>query len=256
MVARTAGYYLIGPGRTHLEQGLRPSSRSGRPGRKVRFQPSWRLPLYAAAWAAGTLAALSLAAHGLDVMNWQTGVALLLMAFPASEAVAALIHRLIAESTRIAPLARLDFTAGIPAEHRVLVVIPSMLSSTASTSDLVHQLSLHWLASREVNAQFALLTDWADADTETLDSDPALLSDATARLRALNRSYPAAPGSAARFVLLHRPRSWSATERRWIGWERKRGKLELLIRQLATGSASGFMPLGSDMRLPTAYAMC
>ena len=252
MVARTAGYYLIGPGRTQLVQALRPTARSGGPDRyrrKFRIQQSWRLTLYAAAWAASTLAALSLIAHWLDVINWQACVALLLMAFPVSEAVAALIHRLIAESTRIQPLARLDFTAGIPAEHRVLVVIPSMLSSAASNSELVHQLSLHWLASREVNAQFALLTDWTDADTETLDSDSILLSDAAAKVRALNRSYPAAPGAAAHFLLLHRPRSWSATERRWIGWERKRGKLELLIRQLATNSASNFLSLGSDMRL-------
>ena len=249
MVARTAGYYLIGRGRAQLEQALRPSSRPGRYGRKVRIQPSWRLSLYAAAWAACTLAALSITAQWLDVINWQAAVALCLMAFPASEAVAALIHRLVAESTRIQPLARLDFTAGIPAEHRVLVVIPSMLSSTESNSELVHQLNLHWLASREVNAQFALLTDWADADTETLDSDPGLLNDVAAKLRALNHRHPAAPGAAARFVLLHRPRSWSATERRWIGWERKRGKLELLIRQLATSSASSFLSLGADMRL-------
>ena len=249
MVARTAGYYLIGPGRAQLEEALRPASRRGRPSPRARIRPSWRLPLYASAWAAGTLAALIGVAHSLEVINWQVALALWLMAFPASEAVAALIHRLIAESTRIQPLARLDFTAGIPAEHRVLVVIPSMLSSTESNSELVHQLSLHWLASREVNAQFALLTDWADANTETLDSDLSLLNDAAAKLRSLNRRYPAAPGAAARFVLLHRPRSWSATERRWIGWERKRGKLELLIRQLATSSASSFLSLGSDMRL-------
>lgn len=249
MVARTAGYYLIGPGRPQLEEALRPAARPARPRQKVRLQTSWRLPLYAAVWIGGTLAALALAAHSFDSINWQTGVALFLMALPASESVAALIHRLIAESTRIQPLARLDFTAGIPAEHRVLVVIPSMLSSATSNSELVHQLSLHWLASREVNAQFALLTDWTDASTETLDSDPGLLNDAAAKVRALNRSYPAAPGAAARFLLLHRPRSWCATERRWIGWERKRGKLELLIRQLATSSASSFLSLGSDMRL-------
>ena len=249
MVARTAGYYLIGPGRPQLEEALRPASRPGRTGRRARIQPSWRLPIYAAVWVAGTLAALIAAAHSLDILNWQTGVALLLMVLPASEAVAALIHRLIAESTRIQPLARLDFTAGIPAEHRVLVVIPSMLSSTSAISELVHQLSLHWLASREVNAQFALLTDWVDADSQTLDSDQSLLNDALTRLRALNRSYPAPRGAPSRFLLLHRARSWSATERRWLGWERKRGKLELLVRQLATGSASSFMPLGSDMRL-------
>jgi cyclic beta-1,2-glucan synthetase len=109
------------------------------------------------------------------LLRWPAWVAVFLMAWPASEAVVALIHRLIAESTRIQPLARLDFSAGIPPEHRVLVVIPSMLSSEAN-GELAHRLHLHWLASREANAQFALLTDWADADTESTPGDQALLT--------------------------------------------------------------------------------
>ena len=249
MAARTAGFYLIGPGRAQLEATLGPAAGPAKASLTGRPRPAWRLPIYATAWAAGTLAVLAWAAHSLGSLNGTAGMALFLLAWPASEAVAALIARLVAESTRIQPLARLDFTSGIPADHRVLVVIPSMLSSVAGNSELVHQLSLHWLASREANAQFALLTDWVDADTKALDSDQALLDDATDKLRALNRAYPPPPGAAARFVLLHRARSWCATERRWIGWERKRGKLELLIRQLAEGSASRFMVPGPDMRL-------
>src|SRR6185369_10882004 len=34
------------------------------------------------------------------------------------------------------------------------------------------------------------------------------------------------------FTLFHRSRVWCETERRWIGWERKRGKLEELNRFL------------------------
>lgn len=249
MVARTAGYYLMGPGRPLLEAALRP------PGAPLKALPArltrraWRLPLYAAVWLAGTVAALWWAVPAPAAMHWTGWVAVFLMAWPASEAVASLIHRLIAESTRIQPMARLDFSAGIPAEHRVLVVIPAMLSSTASNNELVHRLGLHWLASREIHAQYALLTDWVDADTPTLPGDQALLDDALARLRALNRRYPPAAGAPPRFVLLHRPRSWSPTERRWIGWERKRGKLEILLRQLAEGSASTFVPVSPDMRL-------
>ncbi|MDO9360402.1 MAG: glucoamylase family protein, partial [Polaromonas sp.] len=251
-VAQTAGYYLIGPGRAQLEAAIHSPATVATPSHAPVFRRrSWRLPLYAAAWASGTALALWSAVHHLPVMDWQVWVAVALMAWPASEAVAALIHRLVAESARIQPLARLDFSAGIPAEHRVLVVMPCMLTSTASNSELTHRLSLHWLASREPHAQFALLTDWADADTETLPGDQALLDDAVAKIRALNETYPADSGAGAptRFVLLHRPRSWSDTERRWIGWERKRGKLEMLIQQLAEGSAPAFAPLGDDMRL-------
>ena len=258
MVARTAGYYLIGPGRPLLEAALRPIPPGTKPRPRARPPRNWRLPAYAAVWTAGTAALLWWAVHPLVAVNWTHWVAVFLLAWPASEAVAALIHRLIAESTRIQPLARLDFGAGIPPEHRVLVVIPAMLTSAASNSELVQRLSRHWLASRETQAQFALLTDWVDADTPTLASDQALLDDALTKLRALNRSYPPVAGAARRFVLLHRPRTWSATERRWIGWERKRGKLEMMLRQLAEGSApasaSKFLPLGADMVLAEGIA--
>jgi cyclic beta-1,2-glucan synthetase len=247
--AQTAGYYLIGPGRPLLEAALSPTELPVMSRSPARNWRAWRLPLYAAVWVAGTVATLYWAVYPLATLQGMTWVAVFLMAWPASEAVAVLIHRLVAESTRIQPLARLDFTAGIPADHRVLVVVPSMLESGAANTELAHRLCLHWLASRETHAQFALLTDWVDADTETLATDQALLDDILMKVQALNRTYPAAEGEHARFLLLHRPRTWSATEGQWIGWERKRGKLELLLRQLAEGSASAFAPLDPDMCL-------
>ncbi|SFC25107.1 cyclic beta-1,2-glucan synthetase [Polaromonas sp. OV174] len=249
--AQTAGYYLMGAGRPLLEVALRPADRPALSRPPARNWRTWRLPIYAAVWIAGTVAALYWAVYPLAALQGVAWVAVFLMAWPASEAAAALIHRLVAESTRIQPLARLDFTAGIPAEHRVLVVIPCMLGSAASNSELAHRLCLHWLASRETHAQFALLTDWVDADTETLATDQALLDDIRLKVQALNHSYPAPAGAAARFLLLHRPRTWSATEGRWIGWERKRGKLEMLLRQLAESSASVFAPQGPGMHLAT-----
>ncbi len=48
----------------------------------------------------------------------------------------------------------------------------------------------------------------------------------------LNRRH-----GAGRFFLFHRQRSWSESEQRWIGWERKRGKLEQLNRFLMGESA-------------------
>ncbi|MDP2818797.1 MAG: glucoamylase family protein [Polaromonas sp.] len=248
-VAQTAGYYLIGPGLAALEAALHPATLSTATRRAALNWHSWRLPLYAAVWISGTALGLYAAVHHLSDLPWTVWVAVLLTALPASEAVAALIHRLVAESTRIQPLARLDFTAGIPAEHRVLVVIPCMLSSPSSNSELAHRLSLHWLASRETHAQFALLTDWIDADAEHLPGDQALLDDALEKINALNHGYPAGESEPARFVLLHRPRTWCATEGRWIGWERKRGKLEMLLRQIAEGTTPLFVPAIPEMRL-------
>ena len=252
-VTSTAGHWLHGPGRPALAAAL---------GLKEPVAAALRalgrrgaLPLYLAAVAAGTAALMSLLLPagtwaGESGLRWPV---LALLAWPASEAVIALLHRMLGELTRPRPLARLALAHGIPAEHRVLVVIPALLSNAKTTLDLVHSLRRHHLANPEPEAQFALLTDWADADTARADNDAALLAQAAACVAALNEANeqgqtPAAGGT-ARFLLLHRRRSFSRSEARWIGWERKRGKLEQLVAELAEGSGS----LGRTDGLPQAF---
>ncbi|PIQ50717.1 MAG: carbohydrate-binding protein [Comamonadaceae bacterium CG12_big_fil_rev_8_21_14_0_65_59_15] len=194
----------------------------------------------------------------LSVLVWQllersesssgiTLLVLLLVLLPASEAVIAVIHRLISESVRPQLLARLALRTGIPQEHRVLVVMPCMLTSAVSTLGLVNRLALHYLANPEPQAQFALLSDWADAPNAFADTDDALLAQATQGIMALNALYPRREDETSprpRFIVLHRPRHYSASEQCWIGWERKRGKLERLVGALATGCSDAFFDLG------------
>ncbi len=238
----SVAFHLIGPGRAALAAAVLAGNTQQAQARGVGLpwpanSQSWRLPLYLLGLLIGTLMLLIFAAQGLHsvpYLAWQGWVALLLMALPASEAVSAAIHRVIAESTRVKYLPRLDFAHGIEAQHRVLVVVPCMLTSTHSNSALTERLRLHWLANLEENAQFALLSDWADAAEATTPSDSGLLDDAVARVARLNTTYPPADGQPPRFLVIHRPRVWSNTQDKWIGWERKRGKLEALVRVIAT----------------------
>lgn len=237
----TAGYHLIGPGRAALLEGWTPRNLDTPKSITLTVTTAWRLRLYLLALLLGTIALLALTnrpLHNVADWHWANWLALALMAWPASEAVAAVIHRVIAELIHVKSMPRLDFTAGIPAQHRVLVVIPCMLTSTASTKGLTERLRLHWLASLEENAQFALLSDWADADLASTPTDNALLKDALDQTAALNTEFPAAAGHAPRFLVVHRGRKWCSTEGKWIGWERKRGKLEALVRLLATSEAN------------------
>ncbi len=246
----TAAYHLIGPGRDALLDVLAPHKPSGSRGIELNLKPEWRLRIYLLALLTGTIALLALMnrpLHNLVDWHWATWLALALMAWPASEAVAAIIHRMISELTRVRPMPRLDFASGIPAQHRVLVVMPCMLTSTASIKGLTERLRLHWLASLESNAQFALLSDWTDADQASSPTDNVLLKEALAQTTALNTEYPVAKGEAPRFLVIHRGRKWCSTEGKWIGWERKRGKLEALIRFIATsepGAISGMQTQG------------
>ena len=213
------------------------------------------LPLYLGALLLGSLAlTVGLLWHaGLGLAQppaWLAlgGAALLLL--PASEAVVALVNRVISESVRPQHLPRLALATGIPAEHRVMVVIPALLSDAPTVAALARRLLLHHLANPEPQAQFALATDWADADSPQAPGDEALLTQAREAVRALNAEHGGSPdGVAPRFILLQRERRYCHTERRWIGWERKRGKLEQLIAALATGHSSAFLDLGPDSRL-------
>ena len=249
-IGRLAGHWLLGAGRPTLAHALGLPDERLLPRRPLAGRVAWQAYL-------GTLLVVTLALVawllGRDEARGALGaLAALLMLFPASEAAVAVVNRLISESVRPQHLPRLALAEGIPLEHRVMVVIPALLTDAGTGRELAHRLLLHHLANPERHAQFALLTDWADADTERLDSDDALLAAATEPLRELNRVHAGEPGAAPRFIVLHRARRYSPTERRWIGWERKRGKLEQLVATLAQpapAAAAGFLDLGEGSRI-------
>lgn len=250
------GHWLIGAGRSTLLRSL---------GLREEWSVSWltnarrfALPLY----LGSLLSALMLVVWVLmrhvnlspatELPAWVVLLGMALMLFPASEAVVAVVNRLISESAHPQRLPRLALIGGIPPEHRVLVVIPAMLTSEDGISDMVHRLELHYLANAEREAQFALLTDWRDANAMQMSDDESFLTRTREKIRELNIRYPRKVDEsclAPRFIVLHRGRLFSETEQRWIGWERKRGKLELLIATVAQGTNESFFDLGDESRI-------
>jgi cyclic beta-1,2-glucan synthetase len=256
-----ASHWLNGPGRPALVAAL---GLHGRAAAAASFP--WRrtvrrvaLPAYVAAVLLGSVALVAWMlqfgaadAARLEAPVWLAWIGMALMMLPASEAVVAVINRLISESKRPEHLPRLALADGIPPEHRVMLVIPSLLTDAAATRALVHRLQLHHLANPERHAQYALLTDWADADMARQATDEALLGAARDQVRGLNALYPRPADEGddtPRFLLLHRERRYSESEQRWVGWERKRGKLELLIAALHGDPAASFLALGEESRI-------
>ena len=75
-------------------------------------------------------------------------------------------------------LPRLDFSKGIPAEHRTVGRGPDDADRRREIDDLLEALEVRFLANRDENLSFALLTDFRDAPTETTPADAALLQRA------------------------------------------------------------------------------
>ena len=118
---------------------------------------------------------------------------------------------------------RMDFSEGIPPEARSLVIIPTMLTSAGNIESLIEALEVRFLANRDNNLHFGLLTDFPDAAQEILPEDGPLLLLARQRIEELNEKYGLAKSDA--FFLFHRSRRWNPGEQIWMGYERKRGKL-------------------------------
>ncbi len=130
-------------------------------------------------------------------------------------------------------LPRLDFSAGIPAVHHTLVAVPILLTSGEEIDEHLELLEVRFLANRDANLHFALISDFRDATTECVDGDDALVGRAESGIAALNDKYGPS------FLLFHRARCHNVSERVWMGWERKRGKLEELNAALR-GDSRGF----------------
>ena len=238
------GYYLISHGRWSFE-------------RELDFHVPWRrwiLRLYVRAAVPGflgTIAVLTAVILALPLfhareMGLHTGYLVLLgllAAIPASDLAIALINRAVTDLLGPRTLARFELKEGIPTELRTFVAVPTLLTSEEGIKEQAERLEVHYLANPDGDLRFALLSDWIDAPTESLPSDEDLLVTAAESIANLNRRHGPPPGGGDRFFLFHRKRVWNEREQKWMGWERKRGKLHE-FNQLLRGSASTtFIPI-------------
>jgi len=139
---------------------------------------------------------------------------------------------------------RMDFSTGIPADFRTLVIVPVMLTNADDIENLVEALEVRSLANRNNNLYFGLLTDFIDAAQEKLPEDQPLVDLAKLRIEELNKKYGREENDL--FFLFHRPRYWNPKENVWMGYERKRGKLAELNSLLRGGSKERFSVIVGD----------
>ena len=215
--SRHVGYWLI-------DKGLRELRR--RAGYRQRVFGNFRdfIRRYPAFHYLGftlLITALLVAGAGrtLSPVPWWTQ---LLLVLPCLHVALAILNPLVTFTLPPRRLGRLDFSEGVPEQYKTFVVVPTLLLSMKNMKELLENLEIHYLANRDRNILFALLTDFPDAATPETPND-SLLDVCVEGIEDLNERY--ANSGQQPFYLFHRPRKWNAAEGKWMGWERKRGKL-------------------------------
>ena len=207
----------------------------------------YRLFFYLAAVFGGTLliAAWPAVLCGMPCADWRFWILTAAACIPASTLALSLVNFAVTAHVAPHPLPRLDFSGGIPAAHRTLVVVPALLTGAHTLDTLLERLEIHYLGNRDPHLQFALLTDFPDAATARLPGDNDLLRRAREGIEKLNARY-ARQEAPPPFHLFHRPRVWNPHERTWMGYERKRGKLAQLNALLRGGAHEAFTLMVGD----------
>lgn len=236
--AADPGYHLISGGRRAFEKSIdfRAPLRSWPSHSRIGISG------YVASVILVAIAALALPLSALQAGGWPVVLLALLGLVPALDLAVALVNRSVMAVVGATALPGLALRDGIPADLRTIVVVPFLLTSRSAIEEQLERLEVHFLASPEGDLHFALLTDWLDAPSEQTADDAGLLAAAANGIDRLNSQYGPAPGG-ARFLLFHRRRVWNESQRNWMGWERKRGKLHELNRLLRGATDTTFVTI-------------
>ena len=244
------GYFLIAEGRPTLEIAL-----NYRPPLLQRLKRCYsRYPAinYLSSitiLTASIVAALTWSSVAVGLTEIEIILLALLSLFPASDVAVALVNRLVTLAFKPRYLARIELEDGPPIESKTFVVVPSLLITVAAIRAQIAQLEVYYLANPDGAVYFAMLSDWVDANSEASPADTALLDCARHEIAMLNAQHASA--GSPRFFVFHRKRLWNESEGKWMGWERKRGKLTEFNRLLRGATDTSFLPREhGDSELP------
>ncbi len=239
------GFYLIDSGLPDLERAVNMRYRWIKVLQRLLGRATFIFYLggIAAITVALTTILLSRLTAG-ELLPWQWLLIISVFVLCSEQVAVAFVNWLTMLLTNPQALPRMDFTEAIPQEYKTLVVIPTLLVSTDSINSLADALEVRFLANQMTNLYFALLTDFKDAQEQSLPEDNFLLQLAQERIEQLNEKYKTV--GKANFFLFHRPRKWNEQENVYMGYERKRGKLSALNAYLRGVDDNSFSSIIGD----------
>jgi cyclic beta-1,2-glucan synthetase len=250
--AAHVGYHLIGKGRPDLETDVAYHLRFTRRIRRLIFRHV--TVIYLGTIGTVTALLLSFATGYLIFSGLVVGIELLLMSFPASDLALAFVQRLAAWLAPPRRLPRMDFMGQIPEHARTMVIVPTLLTSVQRVNELLEHLEVQALGNLDPHLHFAILGDFADAPSATMPGDDEILAAAQAGIEALNTRH--GEGRRDLFYFFHRTRQWNPGEDMWIGWERKRGKIEEFNRLLRGATDTSFQVQVGELSILPSVRYC
>ena len=251
---RDLGYCLIDKGRRVLEirAGYRPSVQA-RLTRLAAKTGAWGYIAATVSLAAVLLTILLLYMRYFEVFGASLLGLAILGLIPSSDLATALVNRTITNRWRPKVLPAMALKGGVGPEFNTVLAVPILLGDQQQSAEQVERLEVHYLSNEDANLQLALLSDWMDSSTEVSAEDESRLKSARDQIAELNQRHA---NGEPRFFILHRKRLWNSAQAKWMGWERKRGKLYEFNQLFTRRHRHKFYKWSRYCRLSQEYPLC
>lgn len=164
---------------------------------------------------------------------------------PSSEIVINLSNKLITKLTDPAFLPKLEFNNGIPEECSTVIIVPTLIPNVKRSLELINQLEITYLANNEKNIYFAIVGDLKDSDKQFNDEDKEIIEASIGRIKELNQKY-CDTNKEQKFFLFMRERIFMKNEKRWMGYERKRGAIVEFNNLIKGAKSTSYNVLSGD----------
>lgn len=210
------GYYILEEGRNQLLERLDVKGYKNTGDRNLSY---YLLPI--AFIAVGGSLLFGLITHRLLDNYVFTVIGTLLLIIPFSDVAVHLVNYLFLKLNPPKLLPKMEFKEGIGPKNRTFVVVPTLLPNEERVKELIEQLEIHYLANKDENLYFALVGDFKDYKLQDEKNDQKIVEAALNGIKSLNDKYR----EENRFSLFLRKRLYNENEKKWMGWERKRGAL-------------------------------
>ncbi len=124
---------------------------------------------------------------------------------------------------------KMDYSKKIPDTSKTVIVIPALLTNKSDMEDLVKNLELAYICNRNNNLYFSLLLDYTDTISYDKSEDSIILEYVNKLIEDLNSKYKF---HNKKFYIFIRDKIYNESNKVYMGWERKRGKIMEFIKFL------------------------
>lgn len=217
------GYYLIGKGVKHLEKRLNytPPLKT-KLKRAILDHPTHFYFCFLLFFVVILLTPLIIYINNFTSYEFWKYIIFAIALIPASDSAINILNLFITYFVGPKILPKIDLSKGIPHYAKTFVIVPTIINNQKEIPKLIEDLEIRFLANQSKNLYFALLSDFSDAKTKNTRRDKCIIKELQESILKLNQKYNSTRNQ---FYLFHRERIWNSKEEKWMGWERKRGKI-------------------------------